>query len=262
MDTIVERRKGKGLADTSHQRLARNSAALLGTYIFAWLLQSSKHYLIARLGHPFLDDVMYFGGYLLNAIRILFLGNIIESIYRLMRNEPDFSDLALTPVQRKLLGLNPNVASMVPTNGYVTPPRYHKSSAPSSRASSPGPNPAISTYNSNFHSPSPVRRSSFSHSEAPITPSPLRSTIRGGNLGNSLGFSIRSGVSSTNSALLNTPSPPSRGLDPGYGSIAVGSSGVPVGNRWVYEKMGRRGEGLAWTPGRNNIFSPIKGHVN
>ena len=40
MDTIVERSKRKGLADASHLRLAKNSAALLGTYIFAWLLQS------------------------------------------------------------------------------------------------------------------------------------------------------------------------------------------------------------------------------
>ena len=40
MDTIVERSKRKGLADISHIRLAKNSAVLLGTYIFAWLLQS------------------------------------------------------------------------------------------------------------------------------------------------------------------------------------------------------------------------------
>lgn len=44
----------------------------------------------------------------MNTLRILFCFNILESLYRLMRKEPDFSDLALTPMQRKLLGLDPN----------------------------------------------------------------------------------------------------------------------------------------------------------
>lgn len=84
----------------------------------------------------------------------------------------------------------------------------------------------------------------------------------------SLGFSVQSGTTvSPQSSIFNTPSPKNRtgqGLGLGYGNAggAVGPSGVPVGNRWVYEKMGRRGEGLRWTPGRNNVFSPIKGQVN
>ena len=40
-----------------------------------------------------------------NVLRLLFIYNILESGYRLTRKEPDFSDLALTPMQRKLLGL-------------------------------------------------------------------------------------------------------------------------------------------------------------
>lgn len=83
----------------------------------------------------------------------------------------------------------------------------------------------------------------------------------------SLGFSVQSAVTASQNSCPGTPSPKNRtgqGLGLGYGSAsgAVGPSGMPVGNRWVYEKMGRRGEGLRWTPGRNNIFSPIKGQVN
>ena len=83
----------------------------------------------------------------------------------------------------------------------------------------------------------------------------------------SLGFSVSSDatVSPQRNSIFDTPSPKNRtgqGLGLGYGSAsgaAVGPSGVPVGNRWVYEKMGRRGEGLRWTPGRNSVFSPMKG---
>lgn len=38
---------------------------------------------------------------------------MLESGFRLFRQEPDFSDLALTPMQRKLLGLNPNGSSFL-----------------------------------------------------------------------------------------------------------------------------------------------------
>ena len=42
----------------------------------------------------------------------------------------------------------------------------------------------------------------------------------------------------------------------------MGASGVPVGNRWIYDKMGRRGEGFRWTPERNQFLSPIKGQIS
>lgn len=85
----------------------------------------------------------------------------------------------------------------------------------------------------------------------------------------SLGFSVSSGTTAAASSVFDTPSPVNRtgqGLGLGYGTgqghVAAGASGVPVGNRWVYEKMGRRGEGLRWTPGRNSLFSPMKGQLN
>lgn len=163
------------------------------------------------------------------------------------------------------------VPSNASSDGIITPPRYPKSSPSATptgndRPSSPSRSTmsAASTYSSLLRASSPVRRSSFSATEGPMTPSPLRSTIRGGTMGQSLGFSVQSGsTASLHNSILDSPSPPNRtgqGLALGYGyanATGVGGSGLPLGNRWVYEKMGRKGEASRLS-GRNSVMSPWK----
>lgn len=281
MDTIVQRQsKQKGLADIHSSRLAKNSGAFVATFVFTWLLHTwllrrNPAYGNQPERHPVWDDIMCLGGYILNTLRIVLLYNMGESTYRLLRPEPDFSDLPLNPMQRQLLGLAPNVDSHATAGGYITPPRYPRSppSSPSSTfGGSPGPSSngisSSSAALSTTTSSSSPRHTFSSATDGPMTPSPLRSTTRGGTMAQSLGFSVWSDTTvSPQNSIFNTPSPKNRtgqGLGLGYGNAsgAVGPSGVPMGNRWVYEKMGRRGEGLRWTPGRNSVFSPVKGQVN
>ncbi|KAF8430159.1 nuclear pore complex component-domain-containing protein [Tirmania nivea] len=289
MDTIVQRqRRQKGLADIHSSRLARNGGALVATFVFTWLLHTwllrrSPAYGKQPERHPVWDDIMWLGGYILNALRIVFLYNIGESTYRLLRPEPDFSDLPLSPIQRQLLGLDPKVDSRAAApGGYITPPRYARSSpsSPSTtiggspRPRSPGPSSSSLPSSSPFspfslfspYSNSSPRPTSFSSAtDGPMTPPALKSTVRGGTMAQSLGFSVHTSMASSQNSI-SSPSPKNRtgqGLGLGYGnaSAAVGPSGLPVGNRFVYEKMGERGEELRWIP-RNSIFSPLKGQMN
>ena len=74
----------------------------------------------------------------------LLLFNIATSFSPLIRPVDQMTDIPLTPQQRKLLGLDPSLASpATPQSQYVTPPRYPRSATPQSggsrsRSGSPG----------------------------------------------------------------------------------------------------------------------------
>ncbi|KAF8446760.1 hypothetical protein BGX38DRAFT_1270917 [Terfezia claveryi] len=256
MDTIVQRQsKQKGLADIHSSRLAKNSGAFVATFVFtcpAYGKQPERH--------PVWDDIMWLGTYILNTLRIVLLYNMGESTYRLLRSEPDFSDLPLTPMQRQLLGLAPNGSST------PTPPQAGTSPPPGIPVPPPSPPAPLAALPGQaataFHHP-PLLRRLIHHLLLQPPPRPLSQPH----------FFQRNRRANDPSPLRSTPAgapwPRVWGLDwTGLGiglrqcEWGGGAKWCADGNRWVYEKMGRRGEGLRWTPGRNSVFSPVKGQVN
>lgn len=64
-------------------------------------------------------------------LRLLSIFNIAMSFSPFFMKKDDFTDIPLTPSQRALMGLDPNIASSAtPTAQYITPPRYPRSSTP------------------------------------------------------------------------------------------------------------------------------------
>ncbi|KAG5518692.1 hypothetical protein PMAC_002661 [Pneumocystis sp. 'macacae'] len=90
---------------------------------------------------------------------------------RFIRPKDTFLDLSLTPIQRKLFGLDPDVFTSSPSNNSITPPRYTKSS-PRSRQSPRLSPQQITPYNEGS-------QTSHSNSETknPSKPSPLRNEL-------------------------------------------------------------------------------------
>jgi len=158
------------------------------------------------------------------------------------------------------------------TADILTPPRYPKTT-PVSAVNSPHAYPTTSSPSSSFasstsmFSTSPnatITRQHYYSADPPMTPSPLRTAQRG-SVGSSLGFSVHAGTSSPLSgSIFNTPSPINRlaGGTGATGAFGAGGSSVPIGGRWVYEKLGRRGEGMRFSPSKNSLYainSPTRG---
>lgn len=155
--------------------------------------------------------------YALWTLRMLFLWNIGNVIILVLRGSDDFSDIAMTPEQRKLLGLNPNTSRSLSADpqSIITPPRYTKST-PTSRAASPLPGSS---------SPTMQRKAALNSSPgmglggyALDTSSPLGSPLRAGSGGKLLWGSPRS-------------------------SGSGGGSSITPSNRWAYERgvLSRKG---------------------
>ncbi|KAI5799228.1 nuclear pore complex component-domain-containing protein [Peziza echinospora] len=284
MDRIVERRKQKGLADTNHRRLMWNILALFLSFAVDWFWDLKFVRALPLIGRPLgalvqhlvFKDLQWLVRILLWTLRLLFVYNAGEAAFRLTRPDPDFSDLALTADQRWMLGLDPNVVGN--TADILTPPRFpltvkSKKDASDETGNSPHVYPTTSSPSSSFasntsmFSPSPnatITRQRHYSADPPMTPSPLRTAQRG-SVGSSLGFSVHAGTSSPLSgSIFNTPSPINR-LAGGSGATSAfgaGGSSVPVGGRWVYEKLGRRGEGMRFSPSKNSLYainSPTRG---
>lgn len=157
--------------------------------------------------------------YAIYLARAVLLWNVLEAGYKLLRPADEFTDIPLTPEQRKLLGLNPDTPLSAAASGgaIVTPPRYTKST-PSSRSGSP---------NFGVSNGSPTARKAAA-TPPPMTPSPLR---------------MGGGVERRASGGFG---PPVFGGSPVVGGKVGGSSVVP-GNKWLYEKNLQR---------KNMPFSP------
>lgn len=152
-----------------------------------------------------------------------------------MRKKDNLADVALTPSQRALLGLDPkDTPPVTPTTKYVTPPRYPRSSTP--RNASPG-----SRVSDNHNSPlsrngSPLVGLQASDSPAPSSPSPLwhqavassQDFGRRSSFGSSSSSLFRIGPSAKDHGILGASSTPSP-------SAGRGAS-VSLNNRWLYER--------------------------
>ena len=167
---------------------------------------------------------------MLLGLYLLALYNLATAFLPLIKTKDELTDIALTPAQRALLGLDPN-ATPPPTPGtkYITPPRYPRSPTPrtispanrnSSNYSTPSPSSGKERSGSPAASPlwqkatsnarDPARRSSYG------SPSPLGPAF-GGRDGSIMGAP-------------STPSPTGRGATVGLNS------------KWLYDK-GRSSSG-------------------
>ena len=179
-------------------------------------------------------------------ISLLFLWNIFIASMPLWRTQDNFDDIALTPSQRKSLGLDPTSStSATPGTQYVTPPRYSYSPSPPARSPS-------SRQSSNSNSPISRRGSPSAKSQAggsPYSLSPSASPLwqnamvnRDQSRRHSYGSPSPLGprTPSKEIGLLSQPHTPSP-------SMGRGAS-VALNSKWLYER-GRA------SPGRGNIYS-------
>jgi nucleoporin POM34 len=189
-------------------------------------------------------DKIPYSSYMLGAIRLIFLYNIVCAIWPLfLRYHPDeVADIPLTPSQRQAMGLDPNIStpqtpgSAYASPNYVTPPRYQKST--------PRSNYGISGGRQSPLSGSPGASFGMSTSHSPFSPgsgSPLFQKAVGGSAQKRMSFDSRGspfGASSlfSDSTSSNAPSTPT----PGTGKASVG-----LNNKWLYEKRrDSRGSGM------------------
>ncbi|KAF8253026.1 NPCC-domain-containing protein [Wilcoxina mikolae CBS 423.85] len=214
MDEVTRRQAENTFTDASAYKLTKNAIALVASYVLIEMF--GKNDIILSVASIFPDAIFSYSIYALWAIRTLFVYNIVDVLLKLLRPADDFSDVALTPDQRKLLGLSPGTlraASAARPENFVTPPRYTKST-PTSRSASPLPGNT---------SPTMQRKAALNSqgigmggSAMDTPPSPLGSPLRGAG---------KPGWAS--------PRSPSNG----------GASSVVPSNRWAYEKgmMARKG---------------------
>ncbi|KAI0883164.1 NPCC-domain-containing protein [Annulohypoxylon maeteangense] len=145
--------------------------------------------------------VWYYSRYAYLAALSIPIFNVGTNLLPLFRRKDDFSDIPLTPGQRRLLGLPPTNAPPTPGSAYSTPPRYARTPSISGSAGS---------------------RRSFSGSPASNNGSPTRGSLNGsGPFGGSGGLG---GLASPNSPLLQKAMNGAR-----RSSIGSLGSGSPLG---------------------------------
>lgn len=162
-----------------------------------------------------------FLGWVLLALEFVCLTNVAIAIMPYFRTEDDLADIALTPAQRKLLGLPPTAAVPTPDAQFNTPPRYSRTPSISSVGSRGSFN---SSPLSGRGSPLPQGGTSYSPIGSPL--------LQKGVNGRRLSFG------SPNSFGLSTSSNPFAESGPPSPSPGKRTS-VSLNSKWLYEK-GRR----------------------
>ena len=190
------------------------------------------------------------------------LFNIGQALLPLMRPADNFSDIPLTPGQRKLLGLPPTTGggkegATTPGSAYSTPPRYkrtpsHGSPAVSIQSNQATNNSPLSGRGSPLSGQPMSGNSPYSpyspYSPSTYSPSPVKSPLLqkavqgrrnsfGSGASANLGSSVFGASTSSSNWGGDGPSTPS----PGSGK----RSSVALNNKWLYEK-GRRSSGNNW----------------
>jgi len=163
--------------------------------------------------------VLLYAAYALWGLRLLFLWNSYTMLKKLLMPPDEFTDISMTPGQRKLLGLNPDTplsAAATSPEKFATLPRYSKN--PASRNATPIPTNT---------SPNLTRKSVLGNS----------------TLGNSaLGMSGMPTFSTDSPSPKPMSSPLRKGGRRVWGSSRsagpkfVGNSSVTPSNAWAFEK--------------------------
>ncbi|CAD0052095.1 unnamed protein product [Aureobasidium pullulans] len=145
--------------------------------------------------------------------------NIALALMPLARPTDDMTDIALTREQRQLLGLTPQDVPL-PTGspGYITPPRYSRSSTPRSSAQ-------------RHASGSPMTRkgspSSFDQSTLGVSKGPSGSPF-------SVSPLMQKAVGGASAA--RTSSPLDNSLGSSSSGLATGKASVSLNSKWLYER--------------------------
>lgn len=125
LDIIFKRIRKAGVGEETIKRLIVNVLAII-------IIQCIKNYINKRrFVEIYLKQYNGFRIYLkyFNIfVHIILLYNVIEAALRFVRPKDTFLDLSLTPIQRKLFGLDPHAFPPSSLNDTITPPRYVKSS--------------------------------------------------------------------------------------------------------------------------------------
>lgn len=226
MDEVSRRQAESSFTDACFYTVAHNLAALVVSFLLGTILGKSDQFVSFTSFLP--TVILTYSFYLLWAIRLLFIFNSSQCLWRLLRPADDFSDIALTPVQRKLLGLKPDtpLSASVRPDQFITPPRYPKSTPPSIASS-----PLLGN-----SSPTMQRRAALGRASSGIeykpqqdTTSPQDSPIR--QSGGQQIWVSPCAVSPKN----------------------VGMNSVTPSSRWAYEKsiLHRKSDGIHTSPNKN-----------
>ncbi|OIW30297.1 NPCC-domain-containing protein [Coniochaeta ligniaria NRRL 30616] len=227
---ITRRQRKTEFSERNIKTIAFNGGAFLISVVLRQLA-------VSKLPTGFVSaDIKAYVAWTYLALQLIPVVNIVIALLPLVRRQDDLADIALTPGQRKLLGLPPSSVPPTPNSAISTPPRYSRT--PSLAGSATSNKSYTSSPLSGNGSPASDRRLSGSP-YSPSTGSPLfQKAVTGGFGGrkSSFGSPSQLGVSTATSLFSGdgpgTPSP-----------LAGKGSSVGLNNKWLYERGRKRPSG-------------------
>ncbi|KAI5461274.1 nuclear pore complex component-domain-containing protein [Mariannaea sp. PMI_226] len=224
LDEITRRRNATTFSDKNVYQIFSNViafCALWAAHLVPKLQMGSR---------IFPSSVTFYLSWAWFIFKLIPLINIGIACLPLIRPKDDITDIALTPAQRKLLGLPPAAVAPTPDTKFSTPPRYSRTPSIAGSVGSRG------SYNS---SPLSGRGSPAVQGSGSPLGSPLfQKSVNG--FGNGRRSSIGSGSPFSGSTSTNLFSDPTSPSPSGGKRTSVG-----LNSKWLYEK-GRRSSGSAW----------------
>ncbi|KAF7555968.1 hypothetical protein G7046_g6427 [Stylonectria norvegica] len=226
LNEITRRRNVTTFSEKNVRQIAYNVVALLGLWSAQLLARIYINpHILPNSSRSYLSWTWFF-------FQLIPFLNIGIACLPLVRPQDDLADIALTPAQRKLLGLPPASAAPIADATFSTPPRYSRTPSISGSVGSRGS--YASSPLSGRGSPivqggsgSPLGSPLFSKSVNSFGNNGRRSSIGSGSPFNA----------STSANLFSDPTSPS----PSGGK----RTSVGLNSKWLYEK-GRRSSGNAW----------------
>ncbi|KAF2646774.1 hypothetical protein P280DRAFT_374911, partial [Massarina eburnea CBS 473.64] len=230
-DEITRRQQATVFDESNTRTIVANGGLLFSTWLAPKFIEPVAW---AQFLYKPLENLFYrvpYSGWILNLTRLILIANIVLAFLPLVRRyyPDDVADIALTPSQRQIMGLKPDV-STPPTPGsafaspnYVTPPRYQISTRRGSFSNHGSQSPRSSSPQANFG-----RSSSNSPFSASNTGSPLFQRAVSSGSAKRLSF----GASPMGGSIFNE----STSSGPGTPTPGGGRASVGLNNKWLYEK--------------------------
>ncbi|THX02143.1 hypothetical protein D6D18_04086 [Aureobasidium pullulans] len=215
MDEINRRKNASTFNSDNVHSILINLVALLSFLLAPAMLYSYTPSALISFFHS-MDPYASWASILVRCVPVI---NIALALMPLARPTDDMTDIALTREQRQLLGLTPQDVPL-PTGspGYITPPRYSRSSTPRSSAQ----RHASGSPMSRKGSPSSFDQSTLGVSKgpsgSPFSVSPLMQKAVGG------------------ASAARTSSPLDNSLGSSSSGLATGKASVSLNSKWLYER--------------------------